>query len=326
MIEIKSFDTENNLEDLTNDEAIRHPDSSDISQLENSNDSITIEKSVNISSRRLAKQQSFDDDNSGDSFQIRNREVALAPTYREESSERKESLVTIVPSEEEAASLSTKKSMDQDHVDGEIWDPISRRASDSLYNINSSIDSTILEEKRRFSEGTVQFGLQRFGRGSGVTEKRKFSDRKPGLKRQANLNDVDVTNYEKFIENENLVRFSTTLDETASDISADKISDDENVNFETMSKKETERHRLLDSPEGKDRCCKNDDSDETCEHEEASMDCCCQTSSIHCRRKISKIMKKNQKLEDIVAKNRREMAEMREMLNSVMSVRMEPGF
>lgn len=53
--------------------------------------------------------------------------------------------------------------------------------------------------------------------------------------------------------------------------------------------------------------------------------CKCQTE-VSCWKRMQKIMKKNKKLEDMVTKNKREMAELRDMLTSVLSVRLEPGF
>ncbi|XP_015173815.1 PREDICTED: uncharacterized protein LOC107065040 isoform X2 [Polistes dominula] len=55
-------------------------------------------------------------------------------------------------------------------------------------------------------------------------------------------------------------------------------------------------------------------------------ECYCQFDDSKCWEKVEKIMEENKKLEDIVAKSRIEMAEIRDMLNSVLSVRMEPGF
>ena len=41
---------------------------------------------------------------------------------------------------------------------------------------------------------------------------------------------------------------------------------------------------------------------------------------------MEKIIQENKNLETMVTKSRREMAEIREMLNNVLSVRLEPGF
>lgn len=53
---------------------------------------------------------------------------------------------------------------------------------------------------------------------------------------------------------------------------------------------------------------------------------CCHVDKRKYWRKMKKIMRENKKLEDKLAKSRREVAEIRDMLSSVLSVRMEPGF
>lgn len=55
-------------------------------------------------------------------------------------------------------------------------------------------------------------------------------------------------------------------------------------------------------------------------------DCCCYVDKRKYRKKMEKIMQKNKRLEDMLARSRREVAEIRDMLSNVLSVRMEPGF
>ncbi|XP_001607149.1 uncharacterized protein LOC100123504 isoform X2 [Nasonia vitripennis] len=62
------------------------------------------------------------------------------------------------------------------------------------------------------------------------------------------------------------------------------------------------------------------------DEEEAGVSCCYKGTSQNCWREMEKVLQKNKKLEDVVNKSRREMAEIRDMLSSVLSVRMEPGF
>ncbi|KZC13695.1 hypothetical protein WN55_05248 [Dufourea novaeangliae] len=63
------------------------------------------------------------------------------------------------------------------------------------------------------------------------------------------------------------------------------------------------------------------------DEEETTTSCCCRRSgSTKYWEKMDKIIQENKNLENMVAKNRREMAEIREMLSSVLSVRLEPGF
>lgn len=62
------------------------------------------------------------------------------------------------------------------------------------------------------------------------------------------------------------------------------------------------------------------------DEEEAGVSCCYKGTSQNCWREMEKVLQKNKKLEDVVNKSRREMAEIRDMLSTVLSVRMEPGF
>ncbi|KAL6263970.1 hypothetical protein P5V15_004051 [Pogonomyrmex californicus] len=60
-------------------------------------------------------------------------------------------------------------------------------------------------------------------------------------------------------------------------------------------------------------------------HDKNSLDCC-RIDKRKYRKKMEKIMQENKRLEDMLARSRREVAEIRDMLSSVLSVRMEPGF
>lgn len=66
--------------------------------------------------------------------------------------------------------------------------------------------------------------------------------------------------------------------------------------------------------------------DQSCEDKEEQTTCCCRSDSKKYWKKMEKIIQENKNLETMVTKSRREMAEIREMLNSVLSVRLEPGF
>lgn len=70
----------------------------------------------------------------------------------------------------------------------------------------------------------------------------------------------------------------------------------------------------------KGKVCKN------CKHGKNCLDCCCHVDEKKYLEKMEKIMQENKKLETILARNRREMAQIRDMLSNVWSVRMEPGF
>ncbi|XP_050455519.1 uncharacterized protein LOC126853655 isoform X2 [Cataglyphis hispanica] len=62
-----------------------------------------------------------------------------------------------------------------------------------------------------------------------------------------------------------------------------------------------------------------------CKHDKNCPDCC-HVDKRKYWKKMKKIMRENKKLEDMLAKSRREVAEIRDILSSVLSVRMEPGF
>jgi hypothetical protein len=68
------------------------------------------------------------------------------------------------------------------------------------------------------------------------------------------------------------------------------------------------------------KVCKN------CKHDKKCPDCCCHAEKQRYLKRMEKIVEENKKLEDMLARNRREMTEIRDMLNNVLSVRMEPGF
>nr|XP_031835192.1 uncharacterized protein LOC116428123 isoform X1 [Nomia melanderi]XP_031835193.1 uncharacterized protein LOC116428123 isoform X1 [Nomia melanderi] len=73
---------------------------------------------------------------------------------------------------------------------------------------------------------------------------------------------------------------------------------------------------------------KNQSLNQTCIDDEESTTncCCCRSGSTKYWEKVDKIIQENKNFENMVKKNRREMAEIREMLSNVLSVRLEPGF
>jgi len=73
-------------------------------------------------------------------------------------------------------------------------------------------------------------------------------------------------------------------------------------------------------------CCYKGKVCKDCKHGKNCPDCCCYTNKRKYRKKMEKIMQENKRLENMLARSRREVAEIRDMLSSVLSVRMEPGF
>ncbi|XP_018308807.1 LOW QUALITY PROTEIN: uncharacterized protein olf186-M [Mycetomoellerius zeteki] len=73
-------------------------------------------------------------------------------------------------------------------------------------------------------------------------------------------------------------------------------------------------------------CCYKGKVCKDCKHGKNCPDCCCYANKRKYRKKMEKIMQENKRLEDMLARSRREVAHIRDMLSSVLSVRMEPGF
>ncbi|XP_071635111.1 uncharacterized protein Olf186-m isoform X1 [Temnothorax longispinosus] len=73
-------------------------------------------------------------------------------------------------------------------------------------------------------------------------------------------------------------------------------------------------------------CCYKGKVCKDCKHGKNCPDCCCYVNKRKYRKRIEKIKQENKRLEDMLARSRREVAEIRDMLSSVLSVRMEPGF
>ncbi|KAL0132360.1 hypothetical protein PUN28_000265 [Cardiocondyla obscurior] len=73
-------------------------------------------------------------------------------------------------------------------------------------------------------------------------------------------------------------------------------------------------------------CCYKNKICKDCKHGKNCPDCCCHINKRKYRKKMEKIMQENKRLEVMLAKSRREVAEIRDMLSNVLSVRMEPGF
>lgn len=73
-------------------------------------------------------------------------------------------------------------------------------------------------------------------------------------------------------------------------------------------------------------CCYKGKVCKDCKHDKNCPDYCCHVNKRKYRKKMEKIMQENKRLEDMLARSRREVAEIRDMLSNVLSVRMEPGF
>lgn len=195
-------------------------------------------------------------------------------------------------------SESCKIEEDWDKVDELLGSP--RRASDSFCDVSSVFNSKIDEnEERRFSDGLISDVAP-----TGEMKRRK----KNSLRRQARISDAEAIEYCG-------VNDESTGPNTSSSSSGDKCT------LDTTGKK-----KFICDTKKQHLCCKNDELEQVCEHEEGYKDCCYHVGNTSCWKKMKKMIQKNQKLENMVVKSRQEMAEIREMLNNVLSIRMEPGF
>ncbi|XP_076284130.1 ki-ras-induced actin-interacting protein-IP3R-interacting domain olf186-M isoform X2 [Lasioglossum baleicum] len=225
-----------------------------------------------------------------------------------------------------------------------------RRASDGFCDTKQYVENSSMEHARRHSDSFVHA----VENGSNETI---LSQRRKTLRRQARINDIDAINYctsktcisdtteEKVINSQEKIDIgehskntrvkslqkidesikSKNRDESCGkhcnamprkiddstrciDDSLDEESQQHNVSKHYVEKSQSLRQTCIDSGEGTTNCC------------------CCRSGSTKYWKKMDKIIQENKNFEKIVKKNRREMAEIREMLSSVLSVRLEPGF
>ncbi|XP_074098597.1 ki-ras-induced actin-interacting protein-IP3R-interacting domain olf186-M isoform X5 [Cotesia typhae] len=160
-------------------------------------------------------------------------------------------------------------------------------------NIRRASDGAHIVDEKHSSHSSEEG--RRFSDGIIKSALKPASDRRRSFRRQARINDVEAASYEN--------------------------------DFNHCERLEPEvKPELSCNLERRDLCCESDESEQICRHDAESKDCCCHASNTSCWRKMRKMMKKNQKLENMVVKSRQEMAEIRGMLSTVLSVRMEPGF
>lgn len=184
-----------------------------------------------------------------------------------------------------------------------------RRASDSSCGTPGI---STCDEGRRFSDGIVKESPER--------SRRKIQGKRT-LQRQARIKESDMMEPSQSEDHHLQPTDYNELKESDDTEDPLGILDAQNPKIQKPNSKKTfcdpKKHHL---------CCKSDQMERICGHEKNSEECCYYKSTINCWQKMQRIMKKNEKLENEVAKSRREMAEIREMLNSVLLVRMEPGF
>lgn len=232
-----------------------------------------------------------------------------------------------------------------------------RRASDGSFD-TKSLRNKIFEGKRRFSDGAMRT-IESQSTECTLIQKRR------SLKRQSRVCDTTAIHhcepikssvpnaiFECNIDNEEevssdvthsthqlntLKSFESTEDEDL-ELKTDTESFREPNYMSSLSKiSETiDKMKHFESTEensaSSDSCmqdnqaCSKDKICIDCKHGKNCPDYCRHVDKRKYWKKMKKIMRENKKLEDMLAKSRREVAEIRDMLSSVLSVRMEPGF
>lgn len=239
-----------------------------------------------------------------------------------------------------------------------------RRASDGFCDIKS-LRSKLLEEGRRFSDDAMIRTVEGQSKGATVTQKRKSFKRQSRVCDTTAMHYCDlspirsnVSNaiFESNVDNEevlNNVADSThqletlrptfepterksdlerTLDtESSSDKpthmpSSSRIDESVEKTGRSDAVKEDSASSDHSGTEDNQICCYKSNACTDCKHGKNCTDCYCHADKRKYWKKMEKIMRENRKLEDMLARSRREMAEIRDMLSNVLSVRMEPGF
>ncbi|KAK0090889.1 hypothetical protein PV325_000055 [Microctonus aethiopoides] len=184
-----------------------------------------------------------------------------------------------------------------------------RRASYGFNDVTEIHLGISHDEGRRFSDGIIK------------STSNQSATKRRSLRRQMRISDADASRYCESSECSDLAGEKNVPVNQTDEEESLQFDDD---TFHTYSVDESKKN--ICHTDRRDLCCKNDQLGQICRHDVSTEECCYHRNSTNCWRNMRKIMKKNQKLEDMVAKNRREMAEIRDMLSNVLSVRMEPGF
>jgi len=243
--------------------------------------------------------------------------------------------------------------------------PDIRRASDGLCDIKSLKENKrMFDEGRRFSDGTMHGIIDTGSKKCTLMQKRRSFKRQSRVcditatcHSDASLVRPNISNaiVESIIDSERdvtdmtdstqqlnvLESFESIEDKNDPEIKAD-ISTSKEPNCTPSSLKidvstytdKTEQFQTIEEDSASSdhsciedqTCCYKSKVCKNCKHNKKCPDCCCYTEKQRYLRRMEKIVEENKRLEDMLARNRREMTEIRDMLNNVLSVRMEPGF
>lgn len=296
--------------------------------------------------KRLAKQLSFDTVDFPETDQLLedNREIANSSNIAQNGT-------NVDNNEQEYNSFNTTPTKNKKH---EFFDV--RRASDGSCD-TKSLKNKIFDGRRRFSDGAMRT-IESQSMECTLIQKRR------SLKRQSRVCDTTAIHYYEPISLAPNAIIECKID-NEEEISSDVTNSTHQLNVlkpleSTESKNlelKTDTESLLREPNYMSSLSKISETIdkmkrfETTEENSALGDrsymqdnqayckdkiCtdCKRRKNSDCRhvdkrkywKKMKKIMRENKKLEDMLAKSRREVAEIRGMLSSVLSVRMEPGF
>lgn len=296
--------------------------------------------------KKLSKQLSFDTVDFPETDQLLkdNREIANSSNIAQNGT-------NVDNNEQEYNSFNTTPTKNEKH---EFFDV--RRASDGSCDAKS-LKNKIFDGRRRFSDGAMRT-IESQSMECTLMQKRR------SLKRQSRVCDTTAIHYYEPISLASNAIIECKID-NEEEISSDVTNSTHQLNMlkpleSTESKNlelKTDTESLLREPNYMSSLSKSETIDkmkrfETIEENSPSINhscmqdnqaCCCKdkicidckrSKNSDCRhvdkrkywRKMKKIMRENKKLEDMLAKSRREVAEIRGILSSVLSVKMEPGF
>lgn len=244
--------------------------------------------------------------------------------------------------------------------------PDVRSSSDGSFRVESLESSKPpFNEGRRFSDGAVRAIKSLSADCKMLMQKRRSFKRQPRVYDTSPVGGSSVSNaiveshvddHESGVTNDEASLRDSSARELSAPISVEPVEDEgaarSKLGAESLSDEETNcapsassqsltKIERLESPSAEEEeetpsdhssaedkiCCfKGKTVCKNCKQSKNCPNCGCHVDKRKYLKKMNRIMQKNKKLEDMLARSRREMAEIRDMLSSVLSVRMEPGF
>lgn len=236
-----------------------------------------------------------------------------------------------------------------------------RRASDSSCDIKPLKNKTFYV--RRFSDSAMRIAEHQGKENTALMQKRRSFKRQSRVCDTTAMHYCDLSpirssipsiviiepNVDNEVSNDDIANstllnipksFESTEDKNDLELKTDMESSFSKPNYMPSSSDVSESvdrlesfETALDDSASSDHSC-TEDNQACCYKGKVCKDCkhgkncpdCCYVNKRKYRKKMEKIMQENKRLEDMLARSRREVAHIRDMLSSVLSVRMEPGF